>query len=486
MTVTRSDGALTATWPAISDATKYHVTYSTDNRQSWSLAALDHTTNSITISGDNAKTYIVGVRAGNDNGWSGWRNSPAAGPYTPPNANPPGPVAGVSLTRADGAVTADWNAPSGATKYHVTYTTDNGKSWSLAALNYTSSAIIINNADNAKTYVVGVRAGNAHGWSDWRNSPAIGPYTPPVAPIGLTAARGDDGDTANVSWTAYTGDDFEYYRVIVCNSAQYNGHSCSGTVFTSTPSYDANDTGPVTVPGLNAGTGYGIILQVWRNGSALKRHATLPAGPAAPANLSVTPGDGYLDIEWDAVTDATGYDVRAKKAGASDWHDVAGNLTETSYRYTTTETMDYVAVRARNANGPGNWTELSRLPAHDWLTTVRTLIEIKFPISPRSQLIIPVAVKRLSMQRQSRHLGVRCHHAGRVRVRVEPRLDPKPRCRSCTAYQVNNGLKGAKHLAPPVLRDVAKQTVFDLVPLARARRQMADVDAQARVVRKLL
>ena len=122
----------------------------------------------------------------------------------------------------------------------------------------------------------------------------------------------------------------------------------------------------------------------------------------------------------------------------------------------------------------------------DTPVTVRTLIEIKFPISPRSQLIIPVAVKRLSMQRQSRHLGVRCHHAGRVRVRVEPRLDPKPRCRSCTAYQVNNGLKGAKHLAPPVLRDVAKQTVFDLVPLARARRQMADVDAQARVVRKLL
>ena len=374
VTVTRSDGALTATWPAISDATKYHVTYSTDGGKSWHAPVDDHTnvtTTSIKFNADNAKTYIVGVRAGNDNDqWSDWRNSAPAGPYTPPNANPPGPVASVSLTRADGAVTADWPAASRATHYHVTYTTDNGESWSLAALNHTSSAITISKADNAKAYVVGVRAGNAHGWSGWRNSPAIGPYTPPVAPIGLTAARGNDGGTAGVSWTAYTGEGFEYYRVIVCNDSQYDGSACSGTVFASTPSYDANDTGPVTVPGLNAGTGYGIILQVWRNGSALKRHATLPAGPAAPANLSVTPGDGYLDIEWDAVTDATGYDVRAKKAGASDWHDVAGNITETSYRYTTTETMDYVAVRARNANGPGNWTELSRLPAHDWLTTV--------------------------------------------------------------------------------------------------------------------
>ena len=825
VTVTRTDGALTATWPAGSGATKYHVTYSTDGGGSWHAPVDDHTnvpTNTLTFGADNAKTYIVGVRAGNDDGWSGWRDSPAAGPYTPPNANPPGPVASVSLTRADGTVTATWSAPSGATKYHVTYTTDNGTSWSLAALSHTTTSLTINAADNAKTYIVGVRAGNDEGWSGWVNSPASGPYTPPpAAPTGLTAAagdesvtlawsdpadasitgyeyalqpagndqggwtgitgsdaattsyiatgltndtaytlhlravnaggdgaaaqatatpeisgivvqdssgnpitalsipegdevsyqvklssrpkadvtmevnladrvnkdpdirfkgqashvfsmpltftpaswntpqpvtlvavedddaengardvlhaarayaaahvefvateidndpslvlqdgsgnpitalsvpeggeasyqvklssrpnadvtmnvnllegtnddtdvtfkgragnieltftpenwntaqpvtlaaaedadaengarnvdhsarmytsakatlpvtesdndeagiivqdgsgnaitalavpeggeasyqvklasrpaqdvevciglsvrdnndaditfkgqasgvvalkltftpetwntaqtvtllaaeddddvngaravvndardyfpgevaltateidndqltvtatRGNDGDIAGVSWTAYAGDDFEYYRVIVCNSAQYNGSSCSGTVFRSGAIHDADATGPVTATGLNAGTGYGIILQVWRNGSALKRHATLPAldVPAAPSNLSITPGDGYLDIAWDAVSDATGYDVRAKKAGAADWHAVERNVTGTSYRYTTTETIDYVAVRAWNANGPGPWAELSRMPASDWLTTVQ-------------------------------------------------------------------------------------------------------------------
>ena len=189
----------------------------------------------------------------------------------------------------------------------------------------------------------------------------------------VTVARGNDGDTASVSWTAYAGDDFQYYRVIVCTAAQYDGSSCSGTVFRSGAIHDADATGPVTATGLSAGTGYGIILQVWRNGSALKRHATLPAldVPAAPANVAVEPGTGYLDISWDAVSDATGYDVRAKKAGAADWHAVVRNVTGTSYRYTTTETMDYVAVRARNANGVGNWTELSRMPASDWLTTVQ-------------------------------------------------------------------------------------------------------------------
>ena len=592
VSLTRADGTVTANWPAPDGATKYHVTYSTDGGKSWHAPVNNHTnvtTTSIEFNADNAKTYVVGVRAGNDNGqWSGWRNSPAAGPYTPPNnPNPPAAVSSVTLTRADGTVTADWPAPDGAAKYHVTYTTDGGKSWHAPVNNHTNltGSSLVFSADNAKTYVVGVRAGNAGGWSGWRNSPASGPYTPPppAAPTGLTAAggnasvtlawsdpsdasitgyeyalqqaghdpgawtgipgsdaattsytatgltngtaytlhlralnaggsgvaaqasatpnapgiivqdgsgnaitalavpeggeasyqvklaskpaqdvevciglsvrdnndaditfkgqagdvvalnltftpanwntaqtvtlaaaeddddvngardldhdareyypgkvdlaatevdndqltvtatRGSDGDTAGVSWTAYAGEGFAYYRVIVCDDTQYNGASCVGTVFTSAPIWNAASTGPVTATGLNAGTGYGVIVQVWRNGSALKRHATLPAldVPAAPANLAVTPGDGYLDIAWDAVSDATGYDVRAKTAGSTAWHDVASNVTTTSHRYTPTETIDYVAVRARNANGPGNWTELSRMPAHNWLNTVQ-------------------------------------------------------------------------------------------------------------------
>ena len=50
---------------------------------------------------------------------------------------------------------------------------------------------------------------------------------------------------------------------------------------------------------------------------------------------------------------------------------MASNVTGTSHRYTTSSTMDYVAVRARNAGGPGPWAEISRLPAHGWLTTMQ-------------------------------------------------------------------------------------------------------------------
>ena len=35
ITVTRGDGPFTASWDAVNGATKYHITYSTDNRASW-------------------------------------------------------------------------------------------------------------------------------------------------------------------------------------------------------------------------------------------------------------------------------------------------------------------------------------------------------------------------------------------------------------------------------------------------------------------
>ena len=82
----------------------------------------------------------------------------------------------MTLTRADGTVTASWDAPTGATKYHVTYTTDGG-SWHAPVnghANVTTSSLTFS-ADNAKSYIVGVRAGNSAGDSGWVNSAPAAP-----------------------------------------------------------------------------------------------------------------------------------------------------------------------------------------------------------------------------------------------------------------------------------------------------------------------
>ena len=49
---------------------------------------------------------------------------------------------------------------------------------------------------------------------------------------------------------------------------------------------------------------------------------------------------------------------------------------------------------------------------------LRSLIEIKFPTSPRVKFIVPVAVEFVSMQRQSVHLCIRRRHPFRVFARV--------------------------------------------------------------------
>ena len=102
--------------------------------------------------------------------------------------SPPDSPGSVTVTRAGDTLTAAWDAPAGATKYHVTYSFDSGQSWTAAAGpddGHAAATIDIPDIDTAKVYIVGVRAGNDHGWSSWRNSQPNAPLaaTPTPAPV---------------------------------------------------------------------------------------------------------------------------------------------------------------------------------------------------------------------------------------------------------------------------------------------------------------
>ncbi len=347
------------------------------------------TTTSITFSADNAKTYIVGVRAGNDGGWSGWRNSPPAGPWNAPP--PPDAVASVTVTRSDGSLTASWDAPANAAAYHVTY--NDGTGWQAPVddhRNVTTTGLTFS-ADNAKTYIVGVRARNsANAWSGWVNSAPSGPYTPPTpeptpapappaAPAGLTATPNDGSVT--LSWDDPSDPSITGYEYNVNHNDTSTGNLSGWGPWTAIAGSGA-DTVSHTFTGLVNGREYRYHLRAVNaagSGDAAPNAAPwfasavagIPA-PAAPDNFAVDPGNGYLDLSWNAVENATAYDIRARESGVNDWHDVAQKVTGTSYRYTTDKTIDYVAVRAVNADGVSPWTELSRLPDHGWLNTVQS------------------------------------------------------------------------------------------------------------------
>ena len=80
-----------------------------------------------------------------------------------------------------------------------------------------------------------------------------------------------------MSWSRYSGGGFLFYLFQVCTDAQYTGSACSGFVYRSPVYMNAASTGPVTVTGLDASTGYRVVLEVWVSGKIIKHHVALPA-----------------------------------------------------------------------------------------------------------------------------------------------------------------------------------------------------------------
>ena len=247
VSVTRSDGALNVSWPTVAGATSYHVTYTSDNGTSWSLAAENHPENSITIRGvENGLTYIVGVRAKNPAGSSGWTNSAPAATLASPEA-----VASVTAVHQGSSLAVSWPAAARADSYHVTYTSDNGTSWQLGALEHVGTSLTINGVDSTKTYLVGVRAKNAAGASGWVNSAPAAP--PSLSVANATAAEPGAGGTTTLDFVvslnrAASG-------TVSVDYATSDGTATAGADYTAasgTLSFAAGETSKtVSVPVLN-------------------------------------------------------------------------------------------------------------------------------------------------------------------------------------------------------------------------------------------
>ncbi len=392
VSLSRADGTVTAVWPAAARAASYHVTYSSDGKASWQLAALDHPAvegeNSITIDdADNAKTYVVAVRARNETGGSGWRNSAAAGPYTPPDTTPaPSTPASVSLSRADGTVTAVWPAAAHATSYHVTYSSNGKASWQLAALDHPAvegeNSITIEGADNAKTYVVAVRARNETGGSGWRNSAAAGPYTPP--PPTLVADEATE-TTITMTLDNYSGQ--WWYRADEASGGAGAGAAGAGA---GAASGQSGCNGPVngaqaTASGLDPDTNYtlGAYANAQCSGGAIAAGAQMATMPVAPGQIDkpeVEPKNGSFKVSWNIPTGTvTVFQIQWRRCmvtyaepcyGWAPWErrtidDENSNLTAAPYSDSTSMIVsDYIRngrryqarVRASHTtNTGGNW-----------------------------------------------------------------------------------------------------------------------------------
>ena len=95
-------------------------------------------------------------------------------------------------------------------------------------------------------------------------------------------------------------------------------------------------------------------------------------------------------------------------------------------------------------------------------------------------------MKGVRVQGEVAHLGLGDDDAGFIASLIELGLEAQPGGRAGVPDEFDEGFEGAERTPAPVLRDVAEESVLDLVPLARARWEMRDVDGEAQVVGQAL
>ena len=360
VTASRYSGSITASWDAASGATGYDVVYSTDDGTTWTRATTNQADTSYALSGaDSSLAYVIGVRSVNAGGESVWNNSATVPAVAPGQA--PDEVTNLSASRQDGGIVATWDAVDGATKYHVTYSTDGTANWSLAAAEHDTNSITIANADSALPYILGVRAGNAAGWSDWVNSDETPAVQPPPGSVGSVKASRKDGRIA-AGWdvvTGATGYDVRY-------SADAGATWTRAATNQSETSY--------TLSGADDSLAYMVGVRAvnsagesgWTNSAAVPALPQQPAqAPGAVTNLSASRDNSSITVSWDAVDGATKYHITYSTDGGASWSLAAGEHTTNSITVANADgNLPYiVGVRAGNATGWSGWVNSNEVPA---------------------------------------------------------------------------------------------------------------------------
>jgi Flp pilus assembly pilin Flp len=224
-------------------------------------------------------SYTITVTASNAGGESG-PSSAVTVPQAPPNA-PTNLVA----TPGNRTITLTWDPMPGATSYSITGC---GSAINPSA-NPTGTTATCTGLTNGTTYTVSVTANGAGGASAPSTATAR-PVAPPNTPTNLRIST-SNSTTVTLTWNAATG------------ATSYNVYGCGFADTSATTTYvctrPVSGTYTVTVTGVNAG-----------GESPASNAVTVgPAPPAAPTNLTSTPGNRTILLTWDAMPGATSYTI---------------------------------------------------------------------------------------------------------------------------------------------------------------------------------
>ena len=286
--------------------------------------------------------------------------------------NRPGAPTGLTLVPGDGAISADWVAPtaiggSAITAYEVQYKAASAADYTAVSRSDVDALTeTISSLSNDTQYTVRVRAVNDVGNSPWSGAVSARPETAPAA----TGAVVDIGNPDQIVLTYDKALDTASVPAVDAFTVEVDGVSTapSGVVIpdvntvTLTMAAEIAAGATVTVdyrvPAANQ-----LVRPTGQAAPPLTDHAVLNR-PAAPA-VTLTPGDQQVTASWDAPANGgsavTEYVVQYRLASAADSGYTAVSrsdvdaLTETISSLSN-DTQYTVRVRAVNDAGNGPWS----------------------------------------------------------------------------------------------------------------------------------
>ena len=289
-------------------------------------------------------TYHFRAFASNTNGDS-W--APDSLTFTTPTAAP----TGLAFSSANGSITLQWNAVSGASSYTVKRATTTGGPYTTLLSNITGTTFLDPAATPGGTWHYVVSASNASGES--ANSAELSIPTL-NAPANLTATPGNA--TVALAWTASAGATSYTVKRATTSGGPY-------TVQGSTAATTFND------PATNGTTYFYIVTATaagFESPPSNEKSATPLASLAAPTGLAAVPATTSAILTWNTVANAQSYTLKRSTTSGSGYTNVATGLLSPSFTNTglTNGTPYYYIVVAINGSiTSANSAEATVIPA---------------------------------------------------------------------------------------------------------------------------
>ena len=269
---------------------------------------------------------------------------------------PPSAPENVNSVPGERQITVSWDAVSDATSYEIRWRAA-GRDTTLTAwedIGNTTTHTITDLFGGIK-HVVHIRAKNTAGVSERVIINFSRDTTPPtMLPAPTNAASVPGKNQLTISWDPVLGATSYELRwrddIPALNPWEYT---------------DVGDVTTYTITGLASDSLYTIQLRA-KNATTVSERAivkfsnkyTRPIEPTGvPTNAVVTPGDGQLTVSWDAVSDATSYEIRWRAAGQSapEYWEYLNIGTTTTHTITglTNGVKHVIHVRAKNGYRSG-------------------------------------------------------------------------------------------------------------------------------------